>query len=138
MNNIREYMPESGKEWSSFCAQYGNVHVVIIKTTHLNREYSDFGWGNGYVIVPKGHPLYEKDYFDIDVKCHHGLTYSNYSEFMSKHLYNCPDGWMIGFDTAHYQDTLDKWPMTAVLDHAYDLADQVINYTETDLSLLET
>jgi len=32
------------------------------------------GWGNGYVAVPKEHPLYGKDYNNIDIDIHGGLT----------------------------------------------------------------
>lgn len=70
-----------------------------------------FGWGNGYVTIPKIHPCYEMHFqiihqnYDIDV--FGGLTFSDYGE----HLYLPEDVnkdkiskmWVVGFDTAHYQ-----------------------------------
>lgn len=53
------------------------------------------GWGNGYVKLPKGHPWYGKDYDDIKVSVHGGLTYSRQE---GKY-------WVIGFDCAHFNDT---------------------------------
>jgi hypothetical protein len=58
------------------------------------------GYACGYVGVPEGHPWYKKDYDDIDVDVHGGLTWSD------DHVGNdAPDGlWWVGFDTAHYND----------------------------------
>jgi hypothetical protein len=47
----------------------------------------------GYVTVPAGHPCGGKDYNDIDVEVHGGLTYGNGATF--------------GFDCAHYNDKKD-------------------------------
>ena len=34
----------------------GKLKYIILKNTHLTRSaHMDFGWGNGYVILPKGH-----------------------------------------------------------------------------------
>jgi hypothetical protein len=48
---------------------------------------------NGYVLLPDNHPFYGKDYDEIDVDAHGGITYAD------------EDGW-IGFDTAH---AFDYW-----------------------------
>jgi len=53
----------------------------------------------GYVLLPKNHRLFEKEYFceeleDLDV--HGGITYSDYSEDKKY--------WVIGFDCAHFGD----------------------------------
>lgn len=63
----------------------------------------------GYVGIPKGHPLYEKDYWEISVNCHGGLTYSE------NRLIDQPDKdtWWIGFDSGHYGDGYD---LTAALE----------------------
>lgn len=58
----------------------------------------DFGWGNGYVGLPKWHPWFKIEYDNIPVDVHGGLTYSN--------LYKEEDLWIIGFDTAHYMDNM--------------------------------
>lgn len=48
---------------------------------------------NGYVKIPEDHPWHGKDYDDIDVEVHGGLTFASY-------------GW-IGFDCLHCGD---YWP----------------------------
>ena len=48
----------------------------------------------GYVTVPTGHPCEGKDYNDINVSVHGGLTYGNGAKF--------------GFDCAHYNDKRDE------------------------------
>jgi hypothetical protein len=47
----------------------------------------------GYVTVPAGHPCENKEYQDLDIEVHGGLTYS--------------DGAKFGFDCAHYHDKKD-------------------------------
>ncbi len=57
----------------------------------------------GYVGLPKRNRFYGKDYDDIPVDCHCGLTYSN------ENLYHQSDEntWWIGFDCAHGCDGYD-------------------------------
>lgn len=73
----------------------------------------------GYVGVPIGHPLYEKDYNDADVEVHGGLTFANHcspNADESKHICHKTDGddhvWWLGFDCAHCYDlspAYEKW-----------------------------
>ncbi len=95
------------------------LKTIIIENTWL--PGMDHGWGNGYVLLPKDHHLHGKHYNDIDVEVHHGLTFA---ELVDEHLVNgwkSPDltkedigGWLVGFDTAHYQDTSENWPKEEV------------------------
>lgn len=59
----------------------------------------------GYVGVPKDHPLFGKDYDDVDVIVHGGLTYSNECR---GHI--CHDAaqevWWFGFDCGHCDDLI--------------------------------
>ena len=55
---------------------------------------SPMGHRCGYVTLPTGHPCEGKDYNDIDVDVHGGLTYGNGAKF--------------GFDCAHYYDKRDE------------------------------
>jgi hypothetical protein len=95
--------------------------------------FMDRGWGNGYVAIPKGHKLYEVDYqgeafYDIEVNG--GLTYGNYAENLLKDPEAQgidPKAWVVGFDTAHYMDTLQRWPEEAVRDEANSLLEQIAN-----------
>ena len=56
------------------------MKVVILENTWLRRGITDFGWGNGYVLIPQDHQLHGKDYSDIDIYVHGGLTFSEYVE----------------------------------------------------------
>lgn len=51
------------------------------------------GYLNGYVRIPSDHPYYQKIYEDMEIDCHGGLTFGEYS-----------DGHWIGFDCAHSFD----------------------------------
>ena len=56
----------------------------------------------GYVGIPSTHELYGKEYDDIAVGCHGGLTYAE------SYLNGKYDGlWWIGFDCAHWGDGKD-------------------------------
>jgi hypothetical protein len=68
------------------------------------------GWGNGYVAVPPTHPAYKIYYDNIDIDIHGGLTYSQYGNGKIAPK----DWWVFGFDTAHYNDSLENWPKEAV------------------------
>lgn len=88
----------------------------IKENTWLSRSWMEFGWGNGYVHIPEGHPWFGKDYNDIEgVEINGGLTYSEMQEGM----------WVIGFDTAHSWDMLSVWPKEAVQAEADRLLEQV-------------
>ena len=51
----------------------------------------------GYVGVPKGHKLFGKNYDDVGVKVHGGLTFGSKELGDGKH-------WFFGFDCAHSGD----------------------------------
>ena len=59
----------------------------------------------GYIGLPKGHPLHGKDYDEIDINVHGGLTYSDNSGTYP--VENTGDIWWIGFDCGHYMDGKD-------------------------------
>ena len=91
-------------------------HIVNIK----------HGWGNGYVVIPKGHPAYNINYDEIFVDVHGGLTFSNNVDSLNKEdfpeLTNEMTGcWVVGFDTAHFGDNLENWPKERVIDETNGL-----------------
>ena len=90
--------------------------ISIVKNTW--NTFSETGWGNGYVRIPEGHEYYDKNYDDIPVSVHGGLTFSDHVFENSK---NFTDGYWVGFDTAHYGDTKQRWPMESVLQETIDL-----------------
>lgn len=60
------------------------------------------GCWNGYVGVPSAHPDHGRDYSDVDVDVHGGLTYGCASLPGDGEV---PQGFFwFGFDTAHYGD----------------------------------
>lgn len=91
----------------------------VIENTWLSGM--DHGWGNGYVAVPKDHPIHGMNYDAVHEKyptlsVHYGLTFSG----LPTDLRDLPEGldiqdyWVVGFDTAHYQDTSYGWTKNAV------------------------
>lgn len=70
------------------------------------------GYGNGYVVIPKGHPTHGIDYDDIAVEVHGGLTFSALADGLAWPEIKDIDkgGWVVGFDTAHLGDSLVRWP----------------------------
>lgn len=65
----------------------------------------------GYVGVPEGHPLFEKDYGSADVRVHGGLTFADHcTKDESQHICHKPDEgepdnvWWLGFDCSHSGD----------------------------------
>ena len=58
----------------------------IKENTWLTRGIIDFGWGNGYVIIPKDHPLNGKNYDEIHdlmpkLDVNGGLTFSKFTSY---------------------------------------------------------
>lgn len=94
--------------------------VVIIPNTW--NTFSDTGWGNGYVRIPEGHEYYEKTYDDIPVNVHGGLTFGDHVFGKDKYF---SDGYWVGFDTAHYGDDRQKWPVDRVLEETIHLFKEI-------------
>lgn len=66
------------------------------------------GWGNGYVAVPEEHPYFGKDYDDLEIEIHGGLTFAgSYRDWMPEQVKGM---WIFGFDTCHCDDNLSRWP----------------------------
>jgi hypothetical protein len=115
------------------------MKYFIVENTWLPSLYSSHGWGNGYVIIPKGHPDHGKDYDDIEVDVHGGLTFSKALEDLKD--WPCGDaigeaeegGWVVGFDTAHSGDTIENWPKEEVEKETIRLMEQLqAKYTTTN------
>ena len=90
------------------------LKFIVRENIWLMRGVMDFGWGNGYVCLPEGHPCFGMDYgrihelYNIDVNG--GLTFSESSDGLKWD--DLPEGhwWVVGFDTAHSWDSLERWP----------------------------
>lgn len=108
---------------------------TIIKKSPQSVYFIEKGWGNGYVIIPKGHFLNGMHYDEIHEKyeqldVHGGLTFSDKVENLKDHWPEVKDedadGWMVGFDTCHYMDNIKKWPKEAVQAEADKLLNQLL------------
>lgn len=96
---------------------------------------SGVGWGNGYVVIPKGHALHGKSQNEIhellpDLNVHGGLTLSDpASDFDWPEIpSSLKDGWVVGFDTCHHGDNIEKWPREKVEAQAVSLKIQLSRY----------
>ena len=113
------------------------MKAFIKENRWLRRSsFMDFGWGNGYVVIPKGHPLHGKDYNTIHdlmpkLEVNGGLTFAdsvsnlNTWEEIPK---GYKGGWVVGFDTAHSYDTLEIWSKEKVMEEAENLKNQLLEY----------
>lgn len=120
--------------------------------------FEEDGHRNGYIGIPEGHPLYEKDIDELpNISCHGGISVASHGNvgFSS-------DDWLIGFDCAHYPlDAIDLtsisryygdralddikcspsmfdyktkghvWTAEEVEDECKSIIDQIIKYIET-------
>ena len=111
INKIRRYNEEQKKLWEA--DKEGRTHIVYIRTDKLNNiipfivrrnkfEGSKTWFYCGYVGVPKTHHAFGQsingwsDCF-FDLRCHGGLTYSDYHTLI-------PGYWFFGFDCGHAGD----------------------------------
>jgi hypothetical protein len=81
--------------------QHKGIDCLILRT-HMGN------WC-GYAAVTEGHPLFGKDYEDVDLHAHGGLTYANKCQGNVCHVPEPgqPDNvWWFGFDCAHCFDYL--------------------------------
>lgn len=65
--------------------------------------FQSMGFRCGYVGLPKDNQYYGKEYDDIPVNCHCGLTYSSSTLFCQEDK----NTWWIGFDCGHACDGFD-------------------------------
>jgi len=63
----------------------------------------------GYVTVPDAHPCSSKDYGELDVDVHGGLTYGSGAQFGfdCAHLYDAKDPELMSDE---YRKSYEKWP----------------------------
>jgi len=98
-----------------------DLPIKLIKSFVDRYGFTERGWGNGYVRIVEGHPFYGMNYMDIPVSVHGGLTFGDHIMDYDK----WPDGYWVGFDTAHYGDNSDIWTIDAVSDETIDLFNEI-------------
>ena len=113
--------------------KYFCIQNVQIETTYVIER----GWGNGYLVIPERHPLFEVHYDTINqsnhMQAHGDWTFSQFYNKMKKIedeiIFDGPsfklnsNDWIIGFDTAHYNDNLINWSKKEVFNHIRELAE---------------
>lgn len=111
------------------------IKIFIRPMDPYLKHHIKCGWGNGYAIIPRKHALYRYCYDDIHLlhpklQVNGGLTFSapvkkiDWPE-LPKHI---KSGWVVGFDTAHFNDTPEKWPEEEVLKETKRLKMQLESY----------
>ncbi len=95
-------------EWTKACVK----KITWFKST---RDCYN-GWGNGYVEIPKGHPLYKKDMHDMELYVHGGITFAQtiddpkqFNDIFNKGAF------VVGFDTMHGGDNSENWSKEQVI-----------------------
>ncbi len=110
---------------------YKNYHYYILNLgTHPT----------AYVEIPKKSNLYGKNYNDIDIMCHYGLTYGR-SELYTSENTKLDNSWFIGWDYAHcddycgYEESMPeflqtkgkKWTTQEIIEECKNVIEQIIN-----------
>lgn len=116
-------------ETTKFVTKTGLIGIV----KHLDLEipseqmelfkHCNTNWFCGYVIIPTNHPFYGKDYSEINIDVHGGLTYSSDVKDFDTILM---DGWVFGFDCNHFSDTPEVQNKEFTMSEVEKLAKQLI------------
>lgn len=110
--------------------------TILDKGDYKGFNYAIVSYGTHpccYVFLPKGHKYYGREYDEIDINCHGGLTYSG------DDLYCNPvcitDTWIIGWDYAHCDDytgyfedeynNLKKWTTKEMQQEVFGVINQL-------------
>ena len=93
------------KDWTT---QAGLRAVVVVQ---------DHGSRWGYVAVPEGHAMHGKDYDEVDVTVHGGLTFADGTD---TYPVAGESLWWFGYDCAHWQDARDPELMSPKYREMYD------------------
>ena len=78
--------------------------IVLKKGIYKDLNYVIVSYGTHpccYIFLPENHKYYGKNYDDIDINCHGGLTFSSNDLVFNPILTN---NWVIGWDYAHCND----------------------------------
>ena len=119
------------------------LYILIIEFGFKFPVLVEYGWGIGYVLLPYNHPFWGKDYDDISIDVHGGLTFGGKFDFERfekwlgnrqffgdvnlKNYKRFDNYWMIGFDTAHYGDNPSDQSKDFVLKETNYLLEQCLD-----------
>lgn len=118
--------PDEGNEelvWIGFGLKTRTFRGYRIYIRHRFEYLGRNSYYCGYVVVPKNHPFYEKDYDELDpyITVHGGLTFSGYHSGISMGEY------LLGFDCRHAGDDISECDEEYVLGECMRLVNQLIN-----------
>ena len=93
------------------------------------------GYANGYVAVPKNHPLHKNDWRNLYIDIHGGI--SNIGPFnrtfdiiqLTEDIIP-EDSWVFGFDTLHFLDNRKNWNRGRCINETLKLCEFLQNYSE--------
>lgn len=95
-----------------------------------------------YVEIPSTHYCYQKQYDNIDINVHGGLTYSEKSLWIGKHG-QIQESWFIGWDYAHYGDYVGlhifsdehqkKWTTKEIQKDVFSVCEQLKEMEKNDV-----
>lgn len=96
---------------------------TFLKKNSCTPSKMEKGWGNGYVALPRRHPYFGLGYDEINEKLEHlkhyvhgGITIAIHSSKIEcEEAKDMDDMWVVGWDTAHFGDTIELWPKERVL-----------------------
>ena len=129
---------------------------VLDRGEYVGYEYIVLSLGThpcGYVCLTENNPFYEKDYDDIEIECHGGLTYSEPNVFFGEYSdkYKCivktsiKNKWVIGWDYAHYgdrygNDTGKTWKTEDITHECKSVIAQIITqaFNQSRQKVIET
>lgn len=80
---------------------FNRKEEILEQGNYMGYNYKIISYGThpcAYIEIPKANKLYKKDYNDIDVTCHGGLTFGDFRDFGDGEKY------YIGWDYAHCDD----------------------------------
>jgi len=103
---------------------YQSKNIVEILDTGIisDFEYRIISYGTHpccYVGLPENHPYFGKEYTNIDIDCHGGLTYSDAKLHADP---TAQESWWIGWDYAHCGDYAGYYELDCMkdFDHSKD------------------
>lgn len=103
--------------------EYNGIYATVVESDIRHMHDIESGWGRGYVIIPRSHPFFGKSYNDIEyLNVHGGITLSESSESFRLKEFGKIEGWILGFDTAHLNDTIDSCSELYVIHEVIDFA----------------
>lgn len=126
------------------------IYTLGIESWMTKKDYPEifkgmfeFGWGNGYILLPHNHPFYGIDYNSLSIDIHGGLTFGDYfsnSLFLDwiedKEIFGDVNRdnfemfdkyWMIGFDTSHFGDCKESCSKDFVINEVNNLLEQCLD-----------